>query len=248
MRPLTGLLLLLAGCLPRGAPPRQCGQYSDLCVEHLQRGDLSSARAACEHAIEWSDNCPDAHNNLGLVEEAGGALAAAKAQFIQALRLDPDHLQAHTNLGRLLMREGAYGRACDAYSNALEIHPDDRDALLGHGICLTHLERWDAADARLQKLLLVHPGDAEGHYTRCALLSRRQRYPEAATECERAQQLDPGLEGALQLLGAIYVELGDWERAAQYFSLCLDRAPHNADCTRSLEQLNTARGAAGPPP
>lgn len=234
-------------CLPKPAPNTQCAQYSDLCVAHLQRGDTDGARAACEHALEWSDNCPDAHNNLGLVEELGGQQDKAKAQFIQALRLDPDHLQAHTNLGRLLMKEQQYARACDAYLNALEVYPDDRDALLGHGVCLTALKRWDEADSRLRKLLLVHPQDAEGHYTYCALLAQRQRYTEAASHCEQAQTLSPGLTGALQLLGAIYVELGDWARAAQFFELCLDRDASHPQCLESLRQVNAARAAAQSP-
>lgn len=243
MRLLAGLLLLTA-CVPRSAPNTQCAQYSDLCVAHLQRGDTDGARAACEHALEWSDNCPDAHNNLGLVEEVSGKADAAKAQFIQALRLDPDHLQAHTNLGRLLMKAQQYGRACDAYQNALEVYPDDRDALLGHGVCLTHQGKLDEADSRLRKLLLVHPHDADGQYTYCALLARRQRFREAVPHCEQAQTINPGLVGALQLLGAIHVELGEWERAAQYFELCLDRDAQHAQCRDSLREVNAARAAA----
>lgn len=238
MRPTLPALLLFLSCLPRSPVHPKCAEYNDRCVVALANGAAEEAKVLCDHSLEWCPEYPDAWNNLGLVEERLGHDALAKEAFLKAIRLAPDHHQAHHNMGRLLMKERQFARAAQEFERALDVVPDYRDSLEALGVAQVNLGQLDRAEAQFHKLTLVHPDYAYGHYVYCAFLAQQSRPADAAPSCERAQLIDPSLVPALQLLGALLVDLGRLEEAATYFRLCLDRDPSNSQCQESLERIN----------
>lgn len=78
-------------------------------------GQASQASAVFERLTQEFPDLPEPHNNLAVLQAAGGQLDAARVSLETALQLDPQYRAAHENLGDVYVRLAlrAYGRAGD---------------------------------------------------------------------------------------------------------------------------------------
>jgi tetratricopeptide (TPR) repeat protein len=109
--------------------------------------------------------------------------------------------------------------AKEAYEQALHLDPSHRQTLLALRNLSSTAENWKDLVALARRELTLTEDDAE----RARLLveigeiqfSRLGRPNAAAEALEQALEHDPGNSKAAELLGAIYFETEDWERAGQ---------------------------------
>ena len=161
---------------------------------------------------------------------ASGHSHPAIDQALEALKADPDHAAARELAAVLMIESKRLGDAAALMREGLERQPQQPrlTMLLARidaesGATQTALDRLDAASAL----------DAEGHGLRAALLTRAERYREAASAYESAVRLQPdnaswwfGLGVALEAHGQAPLARQALQRARAIGSLRGDALAH----------------------
>ena len=134
-----------------------------------------SQRAALAYQ-QALDHAATGHNNPAI------------AQALEALKADPDHLAARELAAVLMIESKRLGDAAALMREGLERQPQQpRLTML--------LARVDAEtgapQTALERLTRAPALDAEGHGLRAALLTRAERFREAASAYEAAVRLQP---------------------------------------------------------
>ena len=83
-------------------------------------GDLTSAKASSQRAIELNPLSAEAHNNLGVALKEMGSHEHALHIFQKAIDLQADNANAHNNLGNVLKQMGKLDRALTAIRKLLK--------------------------------------------------------------------------------------------------------------------------------
>lgn len=79
----------------------QARMYRAQGLESQSAGNLDSAMALYQKAIELDPMFPDAYNDLGIIYEAKGYNDRAEEVYVKAIKLDPAYLSAYSNLALL---------------------------------------------------------------------------------------------------------------------------------------------------
>ncbi len=91
--------------------------------EALESGDLSTARAACQHVLTYFPNFADMHRLHGEVALEQGDIDGARRSFEQVLTFDPQNVLATLGLGVIAEESGDLPSAARYFQQALEIDP-----------------------------------------------------------------------------------------------------------------------------
>lgn len=81
------------------------------------------------------------------------------------------------------------------------------------------------------------PDFAEGFHARATAYFRAGLYGPALDDLQRALALNPNNYNAFFGLGVMFVEFGDYQRAAQAFDRTLELNPHHEPATEARERL-----------
>jgi tetratricopeptide (TPR) repeat protein len=162
----------------------------------LQEGDLETAGARLEVALEYNPEFVEALTNLGLVEMARGNTVRAEQLFERAVRLNPDIAQPHHALG--VLAEQSYSRdvASAHYREALRVDPGFAAARANLARLLLEAGHAEHALVEFGKLRQIAPDTTLANTGTIEALLRLNRTAEArATAVEAARVLgdDPSL-------------------------------------------------------
>lgn len=120
-------------------------------------GDLMAAKEFYLQTLKRFPHDPVAHNNLGLLQQLGGADAPAVDHYLRALHLDPHLRVARRNLAVLLVKLGRQEESLRFWHEELRDGPEgiewlnalistamrDQDlALAGHYAAISSMLRW----------------------------------------------------------------------------------------------------------
>lgn len=182
MRRLTPVWLaccLLAACTGAAPLAPEAVQHNSYGAAALARGDLETAAARFEIAIEYHPEFVEAVSNLGLVEMNRGNFDRARQLFERARRLNPDIAQPHHSLGVLAEREQRPDVASDHYRSALRVDPGFAASRRNLARLLLQAGLIEPALLEYRKLREVEPGDVAGHTGYVEALLRLRRLEEA---------------------------------------------------------------------
>ncbi len=166
-------------------------------------GRMPEALAHYAEAVRLSPAFPEIRVNYALaLARAPGRANEAVAQLEEALRLAPGNALAHASLANLLA--SMPGRMPDAlghYEAALRISPDLAWVHLALALQLSSLPGRDAeAELHANEALRLAPGTAEAYNCLAIIEAQRGRLDEARRNWEKALQIRPGYETALDNL------------------------------------------------
>jgi Tfp pilus assembly protein PilF len=102
----------------------------DLGMAYARTGDLDSAEASLNKALELDPHNPAAYNELGLLQGRRKEFAKARASYEAALAQSADFQYAHRNLAIVCdLYFGDYACALQHYEAYNRLVPDDGDVV-----------------------------------------------------------------------------------------------------------------------
>ena len=165
----------------------------------FSRGDTTQAIERFEKAIAWDPNSPPFHHDLALIYSATGQTEKTIAKLRDAIRLDPKDASYQYELGLALNETGDLNGAVAALEAALKLDPTLSRAWYNLGLARHAMKNVDGALEALTKAEAADPRDAGIPYARATILAQVERMGEAVAAVEKALQIQPDHQEALQL-------------------------------------------------
>lgn len=171
----------------------------------------------------------------------------ARLYFERSLARDSLLAQSHAGLSdvytRLAIfahmpaREG-FARAREHALRALALDSTLAEAhiALGHALCVADFE-WDAADRAFERALALNPSYTFGRMPYAICLMSRGRFRDAERQLLTARELDPLSPAPSNMLGRLYVQTRQPDRAIEHLRLALELSPQ---MDLALQQLGHA--------
>lgn len=162
------------------------------------------------------------------LERVPAHVATAEEACARARALDSTAHEVHEAIGSLRLVTGDAGEAEAAYRRALAIVPDSPDALIGLADALAAGNKTEEAEQTLRRAIAVQPRYAAAQVAYGSFLFLQGRPAEAVVPYARATELQPDNPNVFNNLGAAYLNLGDFDKAAAAFSRSLALEPRRA--------------------
>jgi tetratricopeptide (TPR) repeat protein len=115
--------------------------YICLSTRCLAMKNKQEAIASFKKALEYRDDLPDVHNNLGYLYNEAGDYASAINEFKRALAYDPGLVKAQLNLANSLRGNRMYEEAEAEYKKVLASGKGGSEVLFDLGILYLDMER-----------------------------------------------------------------------------------------------------------
>jgi Flp pilus assembly protein TadD len=188
--PLTLAIFCLACAGTAPLPPKALA-LNDAGVAALAAGDLETADARFNLALEYNPKFVDALTNQGLVELQRGNFERARQLLTRARRLNPDVAQPHHALGVLGERERRPDLASPNYYEALRVDPGFAPARANLAHLLYDGGLYEEALLQFRRLVEVEPDAIAAQVGLAATLLHLQRVDEARAVIDSALERAP---------------------------------------------------------
>lgn len=188
------------------------GQAGAALSKEQERGMSKEEKAAYDKAMKDRENAMKKNTELNAAFNAGMTAVQAKdfdaavEAFKKATEMDPKQVAVWSQLA-------------DAYANlALKKTGAEFEAAMGKSI------------EAYGKAIELNPSDPATHNNFALALGKAKKYPEMQTELQKAAELDPPKAGQYYYnLGAMLVNAGQAEPAAEAFKKAIELDPNHAD-------------------
>jgi len=161
-------------------------------------------------------------------------LKEAMELFEKAVSLDPTYALAHAGLADcyLLLGEYTSSRPVDVLSKAkpyayraLELAGDLAEPHASLGLISVYDYDWATAEREFKRAIELRSGYATAHHWYAILLLTLGRFEEARVEAERALALDPASTIVNNMVGVVFYESRNYEKAIAAFRKTLELNP-----------------------
>ena len=177
--------------------------HNNLGVTLARSGQIDSAIAHYQKALEIKPDYAEAQNNLGNALTGRGRVGEAITHFQKALEIKPDFAQAQNSLGNALAGRGQVDSAIAHFQNALKINPDYADAHYNLALTLTGRGQIDSAITHFQKALEIKPDYTKAYNNLAAALASRGQIDEAIVHFQKALEIEPDYVDARRNLSVV---------------------------------------------
>ena len=174
----------------------------------LAQGQVDSALAHFEWALEGDPRLPGAAEGLARVERMRGNLSASEAACRRAVEIDPDYAIGHFNLGVLALGTGRPEEALEHFEEVLRIRGEDAPTLLAMGEAALVARDTEGALEIFTRASAAEPTDPEPEVLRGKLLGQQRRLEEARDAFREALRRAPGHAEAAAGLERVEALLG----------------------------------------
>lgn len=199
---------------------------------------LDAAIDKFKQALELDPRYATAHARLALaylhfyeIHGDAAALSLARGNCDNALALNPNLALGHLALSFLLEQKGDKNGAFKEMAHALAIDPTDPVTLVYQAQLYARYNQWIAAEQTFDRVLKLRPNFWLAHEELGVVYNAQGEYPQAVTEFGAASLAAPKNARSLNNLGAVYLQQGKLDEAANSVKKSLDLAPSDSAAT-----------------
>ena len=189
--------------------------------------DLARARQALEALMKRRPDDSDGMLALARVYLKQGQASQAVILLHEAEKLAPDRPDAFTLQAQAASALGFFGDSVTAYDKYLRLRPDADWARRERAFALSRTGKWALGLEDLRRYVADHPNDAIGLYEGGmaeAILDSKK----GLEQLLRAVAADPNFLAAHLACGALYYQMGQYEKAIQELDFVVRRDPENS--------------------
>ncbi len=208
----------------------------------LARGDLDSARTACEAVLESDPGQPGALHMLGFVYLTTGDAARGAELIRQALAVQPQNFHGLLHLGNALKALGQVEEAVASYQRAIELSPGLAEAHNNLGNALRQLGREPEAREAFEQGLAAEPENFLLLYNLARLFLYERDWPSARKLLDRVVQLNAAISSAWLDLSRCASYQGDLIAARAACEKAIELEPASASSYLELGNIQQRQG------
>jgi adenylate cyclase len=178
---------------------------------HLEKKEYVPAQETAKQVLAIDAANLDAISNLAMAYDMNGQNDMAKKTYEEALAKNPDDQDLTFNLARLSYLNKEYDKAIALFQRVITKSPEDYDANLNVGNAYLTM-----AD-ELRKSL-VEKEAAKVTVSEAEVAKLKEFYRAAIPFLEKAVKVKPDNAAVYYNLGVAYVNIGEAEKGAEFFS------------------------------
>lgn len=163
--------------------------YDNRGIALAQAGQIDSALADFDRALQIDPHLVKAFYNRGLLFYQTGAVARALADINQAIRLNPRNARFLNTRGIIFANQNDQARALLDFSAALEINPAYPEAYNNRGIIRRVRGELAPALADFNRALALDPVFADAYYNRAVVHLLMNDYPAVEADLKAFERL-----------------------------------------------------------
>ncbi len=223
------LAALLAPCSASGQAQSESEAYFHYSMARLFDDGEEFAAAAREFqkALEADPNSPFLHVEFARSLWRSGDIRRAIEECEKALELDPANIDARLTLGRIYFnlraQEPMKEKAAQRFGEILEIDPENVSALSSLGQLHFQNQEFDQAAEFFYRLRKASPDMLQAYYYEAQARSNVGQVEEAITALEEGLRIRSDIPEYLQLLGELYQQTGQTDKAEAVYEQGLAR-------------------------
>ncbi|HVF87241.1 MAG TPA: tetratricopeptide repeat protein, partial [Pyrinomonadaceae bacterium] len=187
----------------------------------MEAGLLSEAEAELKAALALDSTNADAVVRLARVYLAQKDIPAAGRTLEAAIARKVEAASIYSLLAVVYEKSNHFENAIPAMRLAIQLDPQSEKYRIQYALLLTNADAPAAAVIRLDEALKQFPKSARLWFARGLAHSRQSKNDEAASDFERAIQLDPNFAPAHAYLGVAHVELGRYDEGIAHYERAL---------------------------
>lgn len=219
--------------------------HNDLGVVYMKLNRLDEAEQTFRAAIKISDRVYFPQLNLGIVLNKKAQYKEAAQVLLTVRHRFPDLDQVHLPLIEALMGAQDWATAEEEVKKALQVKEADRvDLQVKLGTLQMRQGKFDMAVATMKEALAAEPLNAQAHFILGAAAQQLGKVDECEQELLKAYELGGAqMAGAQLLLGQLYFQNKDYQKALGAFEIYLrdvPNAPNAAQIKEVVAQLREA--------
>lgn len=197
-------------------------------ARHLRAGRPDLALTPLREAARLDPLNAAVLHDLGLASLEVGSLASAEEAFRGAIAARPRFAEAYFHLAIALERGGSAHQAVAAYDRATELKPSFPEAWFRAGALVENLGHAEEALGCFRRAMATGPKTSFGKLAAARVLMTERRDTEAVRALRQLLALDRDNAMALDLLGNLLSEAGQFDEARACFARVVALAPRLA--------------------
>jgi tetratricopeptide (TPR) repeat protein len=196
----------------------------------LDKNEMTAkSRAAVEEALRLDPGLGEAYASVGKRKNMEGDHDGAETAFKRALQLSANYAPAYQWYGELLLTSrDRLDEALELYQTAVMLDPRSAIIARDYGTALRLSGRFEDALMLYRRTVEIEPQFASGYQAMGSILARiLGRLDEAVGALKQGFSIDPERWTAANLIGSIYLELGDLQQANYWRDRTLALVPED---------------------
>jgi tetratricopeptide (TPR) repeat protein len=248
------LLLMAIGRYPEAVVPLERAQQanpSDLSLRvalieaYFKGGAKTEGKRETEKALDSGILSPADQVKLAAALREDGQPEEAEKVLRHALASGADSAEAHAALALLLLEKDQYEGATEEFGRAAQLDPASSQYAMGLAEALLLWKHYSALLAYLHAVQDRFSNLPEYQYKLALAYYGLRQYPRAIEQLEKVIALrPPRLDVAEYVLGNSYLEIGNFDRAEDYYRKAITFNPKDPSYYESLATLLRKKGAA----
>lgn len=212
-------------------------------LKQLQaNGQLPAAEDALRKICDANPTEIYPHQVLAVVQKMLGKFDDALKTQSHCIKLDPDNAVSWNNNGCVLHSMSSDQEALASFQKAIELDPNYVDALASIASTQIRLEQFDEAEKNVTKALSIDPSHFVALQNQAAIEHARKNLIRALELAESLKNRVPESAEIRVILGKIYLDLGEDEKAKAEYEQGLSLRPELNDGMIAMAALHAKRG------